>query len=378
MPPLLKLVSCVAMCVAFIPTATVRADTNSTDWTMGPFVRPPDAQPIIKPNPDSVFDCPMRKMPVHWEAPHTFNPAAIVKDGKVWVLYRAEDDIGKGIGGYTSRLGLASSEDGIHFTSQRAPVLYPAEDGHQSADWEGGCEDPRIVELEDGTYALFYTQYHRIKGEPRRTTLGLATSRDLVHWTKQGTVQGPDAKGKLVTPSKSASLLTAVKDGRVIAAKIDGKYWLYYGEGTIYLLTSPDLKTWTPVPNFSLRTRPGHYDSGLAECGPPALLTANGIVLLYNGKNAGGEKSDPKLKPGVYAGGQALFDAKDPTKLLARTDEPFFQPELDWEKNGQYAAGTTFIEGLVLFKNKWLLYYGCADTFVGVAIAQPKPAELRP
>jgi predicted GH43/DUF377 family glycosyl hydrolase len=54
-------------------------------------------------------------------------------------------------------------------------------------------------------------------------------------------------------------------------------------------------------------------------------------------------------------------------------DQPFFKPELAWEKTGQYAAGTTFSEGLVLFKGKWFLYYGCADTFVGVATAEWQP-----
>ena len=75
-------------------------------------------------------------------------------------------------------------------------------------------------------------------------------------------------------------------------------------------------------------------------------------------------------EPGVYSDGQALFDAKDPMHLLDRLEKPFFKPELSWEATGQYAAGTTFIEGLVLFHEKWFLYYGCADTFVGVAIAK--------
>ena len=345
---------------------------QSSDWMVGPFAHPTNAEPVIRPNPASVFDCPMRKKPVHWEATHTFNPAAVVKDGKVYLLYRAEDNSGAGIGGYISRLGLASSEDGIHFTKLPAPVLYPCEDAHKELDWEGGCEDPRVVETEDGTYVLFYTQYCR---KPRSITLGMATSKDLMHWTKCGTVQGHDANGKMVTPIKSASLVTAVKKDRLIAAKIDGKYWLYYGEGVIRLLSSPDLKTWTPVPNFRMAQRGGKYDSGLAECGPPALLTDKGIVLLYNGKNGG--KGDPNLPNGVYTAGQALFDAKDPTKLLDRTGQPFFKPEMDWEKTGQYAAGTTFIEGLVLFHGKWFLYYGCADTFVGVAMADSKPGEIQ-
>jgi len=339
-------------------------------WTLGPSTRPANAQPIIRPNPDSLFDCPMRGKPVRWQATHTFNPAAIVKDGKVYLLYRAEDDNGQGIGGYTSRLGLASSTDGIRFTSLPTPVLYPTDDAQKDNEWEGGCEDPRCVETEDGTYVLFYTQYHRVAGTPAHTDLGMATSRDLLHWTKTGPVRGVDADGRTVMPSKSASLVCSVRKGRLIATKINGRYWLYYGEGTIHLLSSPDLKTWTPDPEVALAPRHGLFDSGLAECGPPAVLTDRGIVLLYNGKNADdATTADPSLKPGVYSGGQALFDAHDPTRLLARTEHPFFQPELPWEATGQYAAGTTFIEGLVLFKGKWFLYYGCADTFVSVASA---------
>jgi predicted GH43/DUF377 family glycosyl hydrolase len=144
---------------------------DTADWMLGPFTRPESAQPVIKPDPAAVFNCPMRQMPVHWEANHTFNPAAVVKDGKVYVIYRAEDDKGHGIGGYTSRLGLASSDDGIHFTRMPAPVLYPDNDAQKDHEWQGGCEDPRCVETEDGTYVLFYTQFHRISGEPRHGDL---------------------------------------------------------------------------------------------------------------------------------------------------------------------------------------------------------------
>ena len=75
------------------------------------------------------------------------------------------------------------------------------------------------------------------------------------------------------------------------------------------------------------------------------------------------------LAPGAYAVGEALFAADDPARLVARTDAPVFKPELPFEKSGQYAAGTTFAEGLVLFRNKYFLYYGCADSFVGLAVS---------
>ena len=91
--------------------------------------------------------------------------------------------------------------------------------------------------------------------------------------------------------------------------------------------------------------------------------------MLYNAKNKDGEGSDPKLKPGTYSVEVAVFAADDPAKLMTRTTEPVFKPELPFEQTGQYAAGTTFSEGLVLFKGKWWMYYGCADSFVVVATA---------
>jgi predicted GH43/DUF377 family glycosyl hydrolase len=98
------------------------------------------------------------------------------------------------------------------------------------------------------------------------------------------------------------------------------------------------------------------------------VLTPAGIVLIYNGKNGDpATDGDPSLADGVYTCGQALFAADDPSRLIERLDQPFFKPELPWEKSGQYIAGTTFAEGLVHFKDRWFLYYGCADTFVGVA-----------
>ena len=95
-------------------------------WTIGPFTRPASGNPVIAPQQQSTFQDPIKKEPVHWEALHTFNPAAIVREGKVYVLYRAEDDTGAmEIGGHTSRLGLAESADGIHFTTSPEPVFYP-------------------------------------------------------------------------------------------------------------------------------------------------------------------------------------------------------------------------------------------------------------
>jgi predicted GH43/DUF377 family glycosyl hydrolase len=351
-----------------VAMALLHADTQP-GWMLGPFTRPVKA-PVITPNPESIFHDPIRNTPVHWEALHTFNPAAVVRDGKIYVLYRAEDDTGSmGIGLHTSRLGLAVSNDGIHFTREPAPVFYPTNDAQKAREWPGGTEDPRIVEAPDGKYVLTYTQWNQ-----KSYTVGIATSRDLHTWRKYGPAFGDEPRGKYThLKYKSAGILTHLVNGRLVAAQVHGKYWMYWGEVTIRLATSPDLIHWTPVetsegqPLVLLQGRPGLFDSDFPEVGAPPLLTARGIVLLYNGKNAATHGA-PALDPGAYSGGQALFSADDPAKLLARTDRPYFKPEMPFEKSGQYAAGTTFVEGLVYFHNKWFLYYGCADSFVGVAV----------
>jgi predicted GH43/DUF377 family glycosyl hydrolase len=352
------------------PAETARA----AHWMLGPFSRPEKAQPVITARPESVFTDPILGKPVHWEALHTFNPAAVVRDGKIYMLYRAEDDSGTmQIGMHTSRLGLAASEDGVHFTREAAPVFYPAKDSEQAREWPGGTEDPRIVERPDGGYVLTYTQWNR---ETYR--VGIATSPDLHTWTKHGPAFGMGKYGGL--KYKSAGIVTeCVTRGRCIAAKIGTaksgrRYWMYWGEGEIHLATSDDLVHWIPVegadsqPKVLMRARRRRFDSGLPEVGPPPVLTKGGIVLLYNGKNSAGADRDRTLAPGTYSVGQALFATHDPAKLLARTEKPFFAPKLKWEQSGQYAAGTTFAEGLVRFHDRWLLYYGCADSHVGVAM----------
>jgi len=337
---------------------------------LGAFSRPADSKPIITPQPKITFEDPILRKPVQWEALHTFNPAAVVRDGKIFVLYRAEDNSGSmNIGRHTSRIGLAESADGVHFVQHRQPVFYPDRDREQFREWPGGVEDPRIVQSEDGTYILTYTQWNR-----STYRIGIATSRDLLHWTKHGPAFVLGGKyGALAY--KSAGILTHLAGDRLVAARVNGKYWMYWGEIEVRLATSVDLIHWVPVegadgkPLILLPPRPGRFDSALPEVGPPPVLTDKGIVLLYNGKNAS-EGRDTRLAPGTYAAGRAIFDADNPAKLVSRSDKPFFQPEMPWERSGQYAAGTTFLEGLVRFHEKWFLYYGCADSFVGVAFTE--------
>ncbi|MCM1222112.1 MAG: hypothetical protein NC548_47345, partial [Lachnospiraceae bacterium] len=114
--------------------------------------------------------------------------------------------------------------------------------------------------------------------------------------------------------------------------------------------------------------RKGYFDSQMTECGPPAVRTKNGIVLIYNGKNDY-KRGDRNYPLGAYCAGQMLMDNDAPLRMLDRLDTPFFKPEAPFEKSGQYKDGTVFVEGLVYFNDKLHIYYGCADSSVGVAIA---------
>jgi predicted GH43/DUF377 family glycosyl hydrolase len=344
------------------------------DWAFGGFTRPEGVNPVISPDSTTRFQDPMTNKMVDWESNDTFNPAATIKDGKIVVLYRAEDKAGRAIGKRTSRIGYAESADGTTFKRRKTPVLFPADDSQKKNEWPGGCEDPRVAVTEDGLYVIFYTQWNQDKAR-----VGVATSRDLIEWQKHGPAFKTAYNGKFNEIwSKSASILTKLVGDKQVITKVNGKYWLYFGEANVNVATSTDLINWEPVVDKSenlvnlISPRKGFFDSNLTECGPPAILTEKGIVLLYNGKNDKGADGDLRFTPNSYCAGQVLLDKNDPTKVLARLDVPFFRPMESFEKSGQYVAGTVFIEGMVYFKKKWLLYYGCADSRVGVAVFDPK------
>ncbi|MES2429057.1 MAG: glycoside hydrolase family 130 protein [Bacteroidota bacterium] len=365
-----------------ITKSTIAQDKNVLpDWAFGGFARPAGVNPIISPDANATFQDPMSKTTIHWESNDTFNPAAAVKGGKIVVLYRSEDKSGVNIGTRTSRLGYAESNDGTHFTRKTEPVFYPRDDDQKEYEWPGGCEDPRVAVTEDGTYVVFYTQWNR--KVPR---LGAATSKDLVHWTKHGPMFQDAYNGRFFNiASKSASILTQIKGDKQVVAKVNGKYFMYWGEQHVYGATSTNLVDWEPLVDAQGKLlilaspRKGYFDSDLTECGPPAILTQKGIILFYNGKNHPGDGGDKRFNGNSYCAGQMLFDKADPTKLISRLDVPFLRPMESFEKSGQYVNGTVFIEGMTWFKHKWYLYYGCADSKVGVAIYDPaKPAAPDP
>jgi len=313
------------MIFPFIPLAMIAATRYTPPF--GEWKRVVD-EPILSPRGHG------------FEAAGVFNPAVLKKGGEFVMLYRAQDEHG------TSRLGYATSADGVRFTRRAEPVMSPATDYEK----DGGIEDPRVTQIGD-TYYLTYTGYNK-----KDAQLCLATSKNLLDWERKGVIM-PAYKGRWN--------VGWTKAGAILSEKVKGKYWMYFmadapnRPSQMGVASSADLLHWTEALDHPvLPGRPGYFDSYVVEPGPPPLLTKDGILLVYNG-------ADDKA---VYAVGWVLFDKADPTKVLARSEQPIFTVEREWERKGQ-VPNVVFVEGMARDGDRWLFYYGGADKHIGVASA---------
>src|SRR5262249_4610866 len=158
-------------------------------------------------------------------------------------------------------IGLAHSSDGFRFERHPTPVMEATE----PYELPGGCEDPRLVRIDDRFY-LTYTAYD---GQTAR--LCLAESDSLERWIKQGPL----------FPERGWT-----KPGATLHQPIHGRYWMSFGDPPLWAAHSTDLPRWEVVEPPVLSRRPGQFDSRLVEPGPPPLLTSDGIWLIYNSADA--------------------------------------------------------------------------------------------
>ena len=303
-------------------------------FPLGPF-QPSADNPVLVPRGTG------------WESGNVYNPAAVVVDGQVVLLYRAH------AADRVSRIGLARSDDGIHFAREPEPVVVPEYDYERE-----GCEDPRLTRI-DGTYYLTYTGYDGTCAQ-----LCLATSPDLRTWTKHGPLfPGFNTWRPLPYGPRGAWS----KAGVIHPEPIGGRYWMWFGEGTIHAATSTDLLHWTPVADDlhpMHAPTPGAWDGTLVEIGAPPVRTDDGLlVFLTNGATA----SSPTEVD--YRCGQIAVAESDPATVVARTAEPWLRPT-SYEDTHGMVANVTFVEGLVAFGGAWIAYYGQSDTTIGVARSQ--------
>lgn len=282
-----------------------------------------------------------------WEAKATFNPAAIYLQGKVHILYRAQSDDN------TSTLGYATSVLGTHidFRSSK-PVYVPRESFEQKLMPGGnsGCEDPRLSKIGNIIYML-YTAFDG-QHTPRVALTSILEKDFLIqkwNWTKPVLISSPDEDDK---------------DACLFPEKINGKYVIIHRAGDdIDLSFHSNLdfngSHWLEEYRW-IAPRKGMWDSKKVGIAAPPIKTKEGWLVLYHGVS---------VEDGFYRVGAVLTDLHDLTKIISRTDEPIFEPETEYEKVGQI-QNVVFPCGAVVIDGKIFMYYGGADSVVGVAVGE--------
>ena len=231
---------------------------------------------------------------------------------------------------------------------------------------EFGCEDPRVTEI-DGTYYLTYSGWDRTNAQ-----LCLATSTDLFTWEKHGPMF-PDFN--TFEPNGNGVPAPWSKAGGILPTPIDGRYLMYFGEGSIYYAWSDDLIHWEPCPQdepLMVPTPQGTFGEFLVEVGPQPILTSNGLILLLH--NAAVKFEDGTVR---YTCGQLLFDPNRPTEIMAQMNYPWLEPSTYEDQHG-LVSNVTFVEGLVHFKGTWFAYYGQSDSTLGRGDVQGRGDVLGP
>jgi len=294
------------------------------------FVRP-KKNPIIVPNKKN-----------SWESKATFNPAAIYLDGKVHIIYRAmsEDN--------TSVFGYAQSKDGIKIDYKSGkPIYIPREPFEQKKQPGGnsGCEDPRLTKMGNKIY-MYYTSFDG--KNPPRIALTSILEKDFLNqkwnWSKPILISAPNFDNK---------------DACLFPEKINEKYMIIHRSGNdidLAFYSSLDKKeNWLEEYRW-ISPRRGWWDGKKVGAAAPPIKTKEGWILFYHGVS----------NEGIYRVGAILLDLDNPKKIIARTDEPLFEPEMPYEKEGQI-PNVVFPCGAVLIDKKIFMYYGGGDSVVGVA-----------
>ncbi len=344
---------------------------DPSSWAIGNFVEMDHADSLAARDRSGIFYCPATENNVFWENGEIINSSAIVRHDSIFMFFSVTEYAGVGAEQSISRIGYSVSTNGLSFNRATKPVLYPDRDQQIEHEWIGGCQDPRVSETSDGRYVMFYTQCNR-----SYKRLAVAISSDLKNWTKYGPIFHKAYNGKYYdTDSRFASIVTHIVNGKQLIRKINGKYYLYWGSDNLYLAVSENLIDWFPVEDENgdlekvLSSRNNRFDSDMTASGPAAVATKKGIVVFYNGANKEGAFGDKSYPSRMLGGGQALFSAKRPEKLLARLNQPFITSKSLSGKVANNQPGTIFLQGLVYFKNKWYLFYGNGDSKIQVAIS---------
>lgn len=317
----------------------------------------------------------LTKSELEFENEGLLNPAVIREGDSVHVFYRAVQLWNQSTIGYC-RL------DGPLNIAERSekPVLFP------EFDYEShGVEDPRIVKIDD-TYYMSYTGYDGINARG-----ALATSKDLVHFTKQGLIVPPISYAHFVFLVESAGkvnenyyhnhkfyyqesdpeekILLWDKNVVFFPRRINGNLvFLHRIRPGIQIVSVKSIKDLTAefwedyflnFQNHIVMDPIQQHESSYIGGGCPPIETKHGWVLIYHGV----EETENGL---VYSACAALLDLNDPSKELARLPEALFRPEEEWELLGE-VNNVCFPTGTALFGDTLFIYYGAADSYIACA-----------
>jgi predicted GH43/DUF377 family glycosyl hydrolase len=288
------------------------------------FVTRASDQPILHPIPAH-----------HWESASVSNAAAIDLDGAVHLLYRAATPDNY------STLGYAKLTDGLHVDERLPePVYKPRIDSESH-----GTEDPRLTVLGDTVY-LAYTAFNGSRAHGALSSLSVADFKEKKFDTwSEPYILTPDG-----TDDKDVCVLPELLDGKaLIIHRIDPNICADLFDEL------PPKRTIDRCIEI-MNPRPGMWDSVKVGAAGPPIRIAEGWLFIYHAVGA----------DHVYRLGAALLDAKTATTVISRTDAPIFSPVLPWEKNG-VVNNVIFSCGIILRENMLYIYYGGADTAIGVA-----------
>lgn len=233
-----------------------------------------------------------------------------------------------------SHLRLAWSDDGEKFTIENEPMAI-GDSVYESL----GIEDARVTQLDD-TYYLTYTAVSR-----NGYGVGMRSTKDWKNFKNHGIVIPPFNK-----------------DATLFPEKINEKYYMLHrptGSGLggpyIWLAESPDLTHWGEHRCIA-QARPGYWDSGRVGAGAAPIKTSEGWLEIYHGVEVLSEFSHR------YCLGALLLDLDDPSRVVARSEEPIMEPIADYEVEG-FFGNVVFTNGHVVKGDEILLYYGAADSY---------------
>ena len=279
--------------------------------------------PILKPIPSNP-----------WESRAVFNPGIISLEGRVHLLYRAMGDDG------VSRLGYASSPDGYTIEERFPnPVFEPS----LPAD-RYGCEDPRLTPM-DKRCIMTYTGLRDKVLYAHQISITQIGLEDLLHkrwrWGERW-LPFPGVRNK---------------DAVIFPRKIRNRYVMYHRiHPDICIAYSDDLHNWYDI-KAVVEPRPGMWDCWKVGAATPPIEVSEGWLLIYHGVDF--EK--------VYRIGTLLIDKENPEEIIYRSEDPILEPTEDYERFGN-VPNVVFSCGATIMDGNLLLYYGGADTVIGVAI----------